>query len=50
LEEIRSRIGTAAFRDAVVELEQGPISRSWQPDAMTSRWQPWLTPGSAYSG
>ena len=32
-------------RDVVAELEQGPISRSWQPDAMTSRWRPWLDPG-----
>jgi len=31
LEEIRSRIGTAASRDAVIGLEQGRISRSWQP-------------------
>src|SRR2546423_9380140 len=41
LEEIRSRIGTAASRDAVIGLEQGRISRSWQPDATTSRWRPW---------
>ena len=40
LEEIRSRIGTAASRDAVIGLEQGQISRSWQPDATTSRWRP----------
>jgi hypothetical protein len=35
LEEIRSRIGTAASRDAVIGLEQGRISRSWQPDSTT---------------
>ena len=29
LEEIGSRIGTTASRDAVIELEQGQISRSW---------------------
>ena len=32
-------------RDVVAELEQEPISRSWQPDAMTSRWRPWPDPG-----
>ena len=45
LEEIRSRIGTAASRDAVIGLEQGRISRSWQPDATTSRWRPRPNPG-----
>ena len=45
LEEIRSRIGTAASRGAVIGLEQGWISRSWQPDATTSRWRPWPNPG-----
>ena len=45
LEELRSRIGTAASRDAVIGLEQGRISRSWQPDATTSRWRPWPNPG-----
>jgi hypothetical protein len=44
LDEIRSRIGTAASRGAVIELEQGPISRSRQPDATTSRWRPWPNP------
>jgi hypothetical protein len=46
LEEIRSRIGTATSRDAVIGLEQGRISRSWQPDARTNRWRPWPNPGS----
>ena len=45
LEEIPSRIGTAASRDAVTGLEQGRISRSWQPSATTSRWRPWPNPG-----
>ena len=45
LEEIRSRIGTAASRDAVIGLEQGRISRSWQPSATASRWRPWPNPG-----
>jgi hypothetical protein len=45
LDEIRSRIGTAASRGAVIELEQGRISRCWQPDATTSRWRPWPNPG-----
>jgi len=45
LEEIGSRTGTAASRDAVIGLEQGRISRSWQPDATTSRWRPWPNPG-----
>jgi hypothetical protein len=40
LEETRSRIGTAASRDAVIGLEQGRISRSSQPDATTSRGRP----------
>jgi hypothetical protein len=39
------RIGTAASREAVIELEQKRISRSWQPDATTSRWRPQLDPG-----
>ena len=30
------RIRTAASRDAVIGLEQGRMSRSWQPDATTS--------------
>lgn len=29
----------------VIGLEQGRISRSWQPDATTSRWRPWPNPG-----
>ena len=29
LEEIRSRIGTTASRDAAIGLEQGRISHSW---------------------
>ena len=37
---IGSCIGTAESRGAVIELEQGRISRSWQPDATTSRWRP----------
>ena len=45
LEEIGSRIGTAASRGAVTELEQGRISRSWQPSATASRWRPWPNPG-----
>jgi hypothetical protein len=45
LEEIGSRIGTTASCGAVIELEQGRISRSWQPDAMTSHWRPWPNPG-----
>ena len=45
LEEIRSRVGAAASRDAVIGLEQGRISRSWQPDATISRWRPWPNPG-----
>ena len=45
LEEIRSRVGVAASRDAVIGLEQGRISRSWQPDATISRWRPWPNPG-----
>ena len=32
-------------RDVAAGLEQGPISRSWSPDAMTSRWRPWPEPG-----
>ena len=44
LEEIHSRIGTAASRDAVIGLEQGRISRSRQPDTTTSRWRPWPDP------
>jgi len=28
----------------------GRISRSWQPNAKTSRWRPWPNPGSACSG
>ena len=40
LEEVGSRIGAAASRGAVIELEQGRISCSWQPDATTSRWRP----------
>ncbi len=32
-------------RGAVIELEQGRISRSWQPDATTSRWRPRPNPG-----
>jgi len=43
LEEIRSRIGTMASRHAVIGLEQGKISRSWQLDVTTSRWRPGLT-------
>ncbi len=50
LEEIRSGIGAAAYRDAVIGLEQGWISRSWQPDAMTSAGGPGLTQDSACSG
>ena len=45
LEKIRSRVGVAASRDAVIGLEQGRISRSWQPDATISRWRPWPNPG-----
>jgi hypothetical protein len=29
----------------VIELEQGRISRSWQPDATTRRWRPWPNTG-----
>jgi hypothetical protein len=54
LEETRRRTGTAASRGAVIELEQGRISRPWPPDATTSRWRSWpnpgLTRGSARSG
>ena len=32
-------------RNAVIELEQGRISRSWQPDFTTSRWRPRPDPG-----
>jgi hypothetical protein len=32
---------TAASRDTVTGLQQGRISRSWQPDATTSRWRAW---------
>ena len=32
-------------RNAVIELEQGRISRSWQPDFTTSRWRPPPDPG-----
>jgi hypothetical protein len=45
LEEIRSSIGTAAYRDAVIELEQERISPSWWPDATTSRWKLRPDPG-----
>ena len=44
LEETGSRIGTAPSRNAVIGLEQGRISRSWQPDATTGRGRPGPNP------
>jgi hypothetical protein len=35
----------AELRVRGIELKQELISRSWQPDATTSRWRPWPNPG-----
>ena len=45
LEEIR--IASAPQRPAAPSSDssRGRISRSWQPDATTSRWRPWPNPG-----
>jgi hypothetical protein len=50
LDEIRSPASGSRrpAMTAVIELEQGRISRSWQPDATTSRWRPRPDPSAPH--
>ena len=48
--ELRSRIGTAASRDAVMDSNKGGSHPLGKPDGTTNGWRPQPNPGPACSG